>query len=255
METNKLNIYDLSRTWFEWCFENPQIISPNHTALYFFCIEHCNRLGWKENFGLPTTMAKEAIGIHSYNTYIKTLNDLVDWGFIELIQKSKNQYSSNIIALLNYDKALDKALDRALIKHTTKQSESNIESTSSIIIQDTSIQDTNNKLSFDDFWNLYDYKKEKVKSEKKWNSLSLTVQNKIINHIPFYLKTITDKKYQKYPMSYLNSKIWEDEIDFSPKKFVYDENKDYTKEEIKALQTVDVNMYMFLASKFYYKMS
>jgi hypothetical protein len=119
-----MNGYELSRKWFDWSFENPEQINPNHTALYFFIIEHCNRLGWKEKFGLPTTMAKEAIGIRSYNTYINTLNDLVEFGFINLIEKSKNQYSSNIIALSNFDKAHDKALDKALIKHTTKQGES-----------------------------------------------------------------------------------------------------------------------------------
>jgi uncharacterized protein YktA (UPF0223 family) len=128
----KLNGYDFSRDWFNWCFENPDKINTNHTALYFFCIEHCNRLGWKEKFGLPTTMAKEAIGIRSYNTYIKTLNDLVEFGFIKLIEKSKNQYSSNIIALSKNNKALDKALDKALIKHTTKQVKSTIQSIDSI---------------------------------------------------------------------------------------------------------------------------
>jgi len=120
-----MNSYDLSRKWFDWSFENPEQINPNHTALYFFIIEHCNRLGWKEKFGLPTTMAKEAIGIRSYNTYINTLNDLVEFGFINLIEKSKNQYSSNIVALSNFNKAPDKALDKAMIKHTTKQRESN----------------------------------------------------------------------------------------------------------------------------------
>lgn len=119
-----MNGYELSRKWFDWSFENPERINTNHTALYFFIIEHCNRLGWKEKFGLPTTMAKEAIGIRSYNTYINTLNDLVEFGFINLIEKSKNQYSSNIVALSNFDKAPNKALDKALIKHTTKQRES-----------------------------------------------------------------------------------------------------------------------------------
>jgi len=128
----ELNGYELSRAWFDWCFENPEKINPNHSALYFFCIEHCNRLGWKKKFGLPTTMAKEAIGIKSYSTYIKTLNDLVDFGAIVFIEKSKNQYSSNIIALSNFNKALNKALDKALIKHITKHSESTGESISSI---------------------------------------------------------------------------------------------------------------------------
>ena len=55
----ELTGYDLSRAWFDFCFENPDKICPNHTALYFFAIEHCNRLGWKKKFGLPTTMAME----------------------------------------------------------------------------------------------------------------------------------------------------------------------------------------------------
>lgn len=133
-----MNGYELSRNWFDWCFENPEKIKPNHTALYFFAVEHCNRLGWKDKFGMPTTMAMEAIGIKSYNTYINTLNDLVKWGFIEMVQRSKNQYSANIIALSNFDKAVDKALDKALIKHLTKQSESTGESIDSINKQETS---------------------------------------------------------------------------------------------------------------------
>lgn len=128
----ELNGYELSRSWFDFCFENPEKIKPNHTAVLFFAVEHCNRLGWKKKFGLPSSMVMEAIGIKSYNTYKKTLDELVNWGFIEMIEISKNQYSSNIVALSKNNKALDKALDKALIKHTSKQSESTSESIDSI---------------------------------------------------------------------------------------------------------------------------
>lgn len=130
-----INSYELSRSWFDFCFENPEKIKPNHTSMYFFAIEHCNRLGWKEKFGFPSTMVMEAIGIKSYNTYINTLNDLIDFGFIKLIEKSKNQYSSNIIALSKFNKALNKALDKAFIKHGSKQGESTDQSIDSIIKQ------------------------------------------------------------------------------------------------------------------------
>jgi hypothetical protein len=83
-------------------------------------------------------MVMEAIGIKSYNTYKNTLYDIVDWGFIIMIETSKNQWSANIIALSNFDKAHDKALDKALLKHSTKQSESTSESNSSIDKQITS---------------------------------------------------------------------------------------------------------------------
>ena len=123
-----MNSYELSRRWFDFSFENPDKVRPIHTAIYFFAIEHCNRLGWKEKFGFPTTMAMEALGIKSYNTYIKNFLDLIDFGFIELIERSKNQHSSNIIALSINDKANNKALDKALMKHATKQDEGIVQS-------------------------------------------------------------------------------------------------------------------------------
>ena len=124
-----MNVFDLSRSFWDFAFENPEKIKPNHIAMYFFAIEHCNRLGWKEKFGFPTGMAMEALGIKSYNTFISTLKDLVDYGFIKMVERSKNQYSANIIALSKFNKAQYKALDKAFIKHSTKQSESTIQST------------------------------------------------------------------------------------------------------------------------------
>lgn len=121
-----MNGYDLSRQWFDFAFENPEKVSPTHAALYFFCIEHCNRLGWKENFGLPTSMAKEAIGIRNFRTYQNALDDLIEWGFIILVEKCKNQHSSNIIAIAKNTKTsaktTTKALDKAMHKHAQKQS-------------------------------------------------------------------------------------------------------------------------------------
>ncbi|MDN5396912.1 MAG: hypothetical protein L0G07_09025 [Chryseobacterium sp.] len=124
-----MNIYELSRRYWDWSFENPDKVKPNHSAMYFFAIEHCNRLGWKTKFGFPTTMVMEAIGIKSYNTFISTLNDLAQWGFIKVIERSKNQYSANIVAISNFDEAHNNALNEALMRHTTKQSESIDQST------------------------------------------------------------------------------------------------------------------------------
>jgi hypothetical protein len=119
-----MNSYDLSRKWFDWSFENPDRIKPIHSAIYFFAIEHCNRLGWKEKFGLPSQMVMEAIGVKNWRTYSQGLNELIDFGFIKLLEKSSNQYSSNIIAIVNFTKADTKALDKALQKHGTKQGQS-----------------------------------------------------------------------------------------------------------------------------------
>lgn len=119
-----MNSYELSRTWFNWCFDNPDKSKPIHTAIYFFSIEHCNRLGWKEKFGFPSQMVMEALGIKNWRTYSKALNELVQFGFINMIEISKNQYSSNIIAIVKNTKAPTKALDKALHNHSTKQGQS-----------------------------------------------------------------------------------------------------------------------------------
>ena len=106
--------YELSRDWFNWCYENPDLIKPVHTALYFFAIEHCNRLGWKEKFGLPTQMAMDAIGVKNWRTYSGAFNDIEKWGFFKVIERSKNQYSATVIAIVKNTKALSKALSKAV---------------------------------------------------------------------------------------------------------------------------------------------
>lgn len=132
-----MNGYELSRAWFDFSFENPEKIKPSHSAVYFFAIDHCNRLGWKDKFGFPSQMAMEALGIKNWRTYSGVLNDLVRFGFISMIEVSKNQYSSNIIALVNNTEATTeattKALDKALQKHSTKQRQSTV----SIVKQET----------------------------------------------------------------------------------------------------------------------
>jgi len=124
-----MNSYDLSRNFWNWAFDNPEKISPNHAAVYFFAIEHCNRLGWKEKFGFPSQMTMDAIGIKKHSTYIRYFNDLVEFGFFELIQKSQNQYSSNIICLTNAMPKKGEAMDKAILnhrdKHTANQKEYN----------------------------------------------------------------------------------------------------------------------------------
>jgi hypothetical protein len=133
-----MNGYELSRNWFDWSFENPELVSPPHTAIYFFAIEHCNRLGWKDKFGFPSQLAMDAIGIKKHQTFIKHFTDLIDWGFIKLIQKSKNQYSANVISLISALPKNGKALDKALVTHEAKQSQSNGQSMDSIDKQQTS---------------------------------------------------------------------------------------------------------------------
>lgn len=176
-----MNGYDLSRKFVDFSFENPSKIRPNHYALYFFAIEHCNRLGWKKEFGLPTTMTMEAIGIKSYNTYMKTFNELIDFGFFNIIERSKNQYSSNVIELSNFDKALDKALDKAFIKHATKQRESTQQSIGSIDKQLTNKPINNKPITIKEnfLYDIEDLVDLYLTNEKMVNAFIGNVKNKV----------------------------------------------------------------------------
>jgi hypothetical protein len=115
-----MNGYNLTRSWFNYKFENPKKVRHVHSDMYFYIVDLWNRLGQKKEFGLPTDVAMECLGIGSYNTYKKTLIDLIDFGFIIIVKDSRNQHHSKVIALSFFDKPTDKPLDKATIKATDK---------------------------------------------------------------------------------------------------------------------------------------
>lgn len=220
--SNTLTQYELSRQFFDWTFENPHLIKPAHIAIYFFAMEHCNRLGWKEKFGLPTTMTMEAIGIKSYNTYKQSFDELVNWGFFKVVQKATNQYSAVIIALSKFNKAHNKAYTKALLKHdtkhTTKHSESTQQSIDSIDKPNNLItynQEPNNQkeILFEDFWNIYKKKTGRLLAEQKWNKLKHEEKEIVMKHVPKYVNKTPDIKFRKDASTYLNQKTFLDEIE------------------------------------------
>jgi hypothetical protein len=71
----------------------------------------------------------------------------------------------------------------------------------------------NGDFDFLKFWNLYNKKVgDKAKILKKWINLKQVDRDKIIETLPAFLKTITDKQYQPFPETYLNNKRWNDEL-------------------------------------------
>lgn len=71
-------------------------------------------------------------------------------GFFELVQKSLNQYSANIISLISAKPKSGKALDKAIINHAAKQSASIGQSNSSIDKPINNI--TNNHITINQFF-------------------------------------------------------------------------------------------------------
>jgi len=209
-----MDIFNLINNWFEFCFENPHKINTNHSALYFFILSHCNRLGWKDVIGLPTEMTKEAIGIKNYRTYYTTFNDLVNFGFIEVKEKSKNQYSSNIIAIVKNTKAPTKAptkaIDKARSKHLQKHC---IHNNTIYNIQDTIYNDELFVKFFDDYHLITKIKKtDKLATEKYWKKLTDIEKKKAHENILNYYNSINDKKYVKKCRTYLSDKNFNDEF-------------------------------------------
>ena len=69
------------------------------------------------------------------------------------------------------------------------------------------------KISFVEFWDLYDKKVgDKEKLQKKWISLTDIEREQAMRHIPKYKISQPDKKFRKDPSTYLNNKSFNDEI-------------------------------------------
>lgn len=91
--------YRLTKQWFDFCKSGVQIVRPIHTALYLYCVQLCNSLKWKVNFGLPTDSTMNILGIKNKETYYKTISELCDFGFVIMVERSINQHTANIIRL------------------------------------------------------------------------------------------------------------------------------------------------------------
>ena len=112
-----MNGYKLTENWFAYMAENSKKVECKHTAMYFYIVELFNKRQWVEVVGLPTDFTMSILNIKSYKTYKKTFEDLIDFGFVKLVEKSINQHTSNKIALVKKDKASS--------KHIPKQVETN----------------------------------------------------------------------------------------------------------------------------------
>jgi len=207
-----MNGYELSRIWFDWCFDNASKIKPIHTALYFFCVEHCNRLGWKKEFGLPRNMAMDAIGVKNNRTFTSAFNDLEEWGFIYVLERSTNQHSANIISIVASAEntlAPTKALDKAVYKHAHKQS-IGIAPIYKPINQEQETTITTHS-DFDLFFMAYGKKVDLIPCQREWSNIDKAEHQKILKHVPKYVSAIHDKKYLKSPLKYLKDITWLDE--------------------------------------------
>lgn len=200
-----MNGYDLTRHWFDFKFENPDKCNSFHSELFMYTVDLWNRFGQKEKFGLPTAHTMETLGIGSKKKYLKTFNDLVDFGFIKVVSDSKNQYQSRIIAIVKKTPAKTSALSTALTLASTP-------ALTPIDKQLNKEQKNKEQIVFDIFWSMYNKKHDTKKCRAKWDKLSNNVREQIIKHVPLYVASTPDKQFRKNPETYLNNECWNDDV-------------------------------------------
>jgi hypothetical protein len=205
-----MNGYNLLRDWFNFKFANPSKTKASHSDFYCYLIDRWNRLGQKHEFGLPTSVTMEALGIGSYNTYKKTLNDLIEFGFVTIVSESKNQHQSKIIAISKSDKAIDKALDEANNKATDKATDTIYKQENNRTIEQINKLDID--FYFDQFWNAYNRKVNRKKTFELFKKIKPELFDLIIDKAHQYAQSTPDIQFRKHPNTWLNGRCWEDEI-------------------------------------------
>lgn len=118
----------------------------------------------------------------------------------------------------------------------TKQSKSNSEGSVNpqIKLKKTKVNKT--KVNNDDFlifWDLYDKKIDQKKCIEKWSKLNESEKKKIFETLPAYIKSKPDKQYRKNPLTYLNGRCWEDEIEIIN---LNNKPQSYTAEQLRDLE-------------------
>lgn len=115
--------YELSRQWFDFLFENPDITNVSQTALYMWLIELNNRKGFSEKFVFNTEDACSYTGIKDRKTVWSALNKLTDFGFVTIISKATNQNQVTTISIINNKVNSNKCLDKAIRLYNNYTSE------------------------------------------------------------------------------------------------------------------------------------
>ena len=222
MASLELNGYNLSRWWFKWYATTDKPVSSFHTAFFFFIINHWNSIGQLKNFGLPSDYTVTSLKIN-YKTYLKIYSDLCQWGIIKEVQKSKNQYTANVICLsvswITNDIA-DSIGDSISNSITDSTSNGNIieYKNNKNSINNINKRTKANKLSLDEFRGIIDHALSQcVFTEKFTEQIRLNFYEwaKTENKVSALRKIKTElPKYFQKEIDYLDKKYASNQIDY-----------------------------------------
>lgn len=139
------------------------------------------------------------------------LNHLLDLG---IIKERENDFICIKFLDEQYDKLSKERKNKVDSgrKGGLKSSKQRLSNGQATLKQRSSYKDKDkDKELFKQFWKLYDKKKDKKKCLQKWNLLSDSDIQAILQHLPKYIKATPDKQFRKDPATYLNNRSWEDE--------------------------------------------
>lgn len=212
-------------------------LSSNHISVYnaLFLIWNETKFDTELSINRNDVMKLSKIG--SANTYTAIMHKLHEVKIINY-KPSYNPLVGSKIEMYRFDKGTDKGsvksssngcdngtdnacdtLYKLLNNETIKLLNENIDLVNLNLdkwikseLKDDELE-TDEKIDFEVFWNMYGNKTSRSKCEKKWNSLKVKEQKKIIETLP---KFLAYKPFESYthpnPETYLNQKRWEDEL-------------------------------------------
>lgn len=169
--------------------------------------------------GIYETSVRKICFDTGYNS--ETVNKLLD--FFQEKNKIRFSKETNEIALLNWVKFNDSNSPKvmACVEKELKQVKNRV------LIQYLYSMDTESQKEeeeeqeeeeeyksdeFEIFWNAYNKKVDRSKTEKAWTKLKKQEVKKILESVDQYVKANPDLQYRKNPLTYLNGKCFNDEV-------------------------------------------
>jgi len=201
----------------EWFME----LSKDCKLFWIYCITKCNHAGiikineklcklQTDIKDLHETIKQLGNRLITLNEHLYFIPKFIEFQYPEFPNSKVRQQQSAVEILLKYN-LLDK--EKLTVIKELNNSYVNDNGNGNDIVNELVIN-----ISFDVFWNLYDKKVgDKNRCEKKWNSFTNDVRQKIIDTLPAFLSAIKDKQFQPFPQTYLNQKRWNDEINLVKK--------------------------------------
>lgn len=188
-------------------------ISIEAKALYSYLSAYA---GADESAFPSVDLIKHELGIGKHR-FLRAKNELIDNGYLMVDRKqTKNIYGSNLYTLFHSPRQVDgrpvddrPSYDRPVDSQpTTNNSITNNSITSNSKTINNSATDVTRE-RFEEWWKLYDKKLDKKKAFSLFKSaLKKHEFETIMNGTKEYLKTITDKQYQKYPKTFLSQESY-----------------------------------------------